>query len=89
MFRLRMAVALSCATLLAGCTSFSVDRPVVVQPKPSEALLLPCRDPVLIADPEAASDNDVAAERIRVAEAYLACKQRHADLATFVRGGRP
>jgi hypothetical protein len=59
-----------------------------VQPKPSEALLLPCRDPVLIGDPDAASDNDVAAERIRVAEAYLACKQRHGDLVTFVKGGK-
>jgi hypothetical protein len=42
---------------------------------------------VLVPDPDTASDNDVAAERIRVAEAYLACRQRHADLVTFVQGG--
>jgi hypothetical protein len=53
---------------------------------PDASLLLPCRDPELVADPDTASDNEVAAERIRVAEAYLACKQRHADLVTFVRG---
>jgi hypothetical protein len=33
-------------------------------------------------------DNEIAAERIRVAEAYLACKQRHRDLVTFVKGGK-
>lgn len=38
-------------------------------------------------DPETATDNDVAAERVRVAEAYLACKQRHAGLVIFVKGG--
>jgi len=42
---------------------------------------------VLVGDPETATDNEVAAERIRVAEAYLACKRRHADLVTFVKGG--
>jgi len=40
-----------------------------------------------VPDPDTATDNDVAAERIRVAEAYLACKQRHDDLVTFVKGG--
>ncbi|UYN96598.1 MAG: hypothetical protein KIT25_06600 [Enhydrobacter sp.] len=55
--------------------------------RPDASLLLPCADPVLVADPETASDNDIAAERLRVAEAYLACKRRHADLAAFVRGG--
>ena len=40
----------------------------------------------LIDNPETASDNDIAAERIRVAEAYLACKRRHADLVVFVNG---
>lgn len=54
--------------------------------KPDASLLLPCVDPVLVADPDAASDNDIAAERLRVAQAYLACKRRHADLVTFVRG---
>jgi hypothetical protein len=42
---------------------------------------------VLADNPDAASDNDIAAERIRVAQAYLACKQRQGDLAAFVRGG--
>lgn len=69
--------------LLAACaTSSSV--PVARQPDAS--LLLPCQDPALVDDPDSATDNEVAAERIRVAEAYLACKQRHADLATFVKG---
>jgi hypothetical protein len=53
---------------------------------PGAALLLPCVDPVLAA--EDGTDNDVAADRIRVAEAYLACKQRHADPVTFVSGGK-
>jgi hypothetical protein len=39
-----------------------------------------------VPDPDTASDNEVAGERIRVAEAYLACKRRHADLVSFVRG---
>jgi hypothetical protein len=54
---------------------------------PDASLLLPCQDPALVADPETATDNEVAAERIRVAQAYLACKQRHADLVTFVTRG--
>jgi len=77
-----LAAALSCAMLLAACTSYST---VPVSRQPDASLLLPCRDPELVADPETASDNDVAAERIRVAEAYLACKQRHGDLVTFVK----
>ncbi|MBS0524306.1 MAG: hypothetical protein JSS04_11805 [Proteobacteria bacterium] len=55
--------------------------------RPDASLLLPCRDPALVDDPETATDNEVAAERIRVAAAYLACKQRHADLVTFVKAG--
>ena len=80
-----LAAALSCATLLAACTSYST---VPVDRQPDATLLLPCRDPALVPDPETASDNDIAAERIRVAEAYLACKRRHRDLVTFVTGGR-
>jgi hypothetical protein len=68
--------------LLAACTSSST-APVARQPDAS--LLLPCRDPELVPDPDSASDNDVAAERIRVAEAYLACRQRHADLVIFLK----
>jgi hypothetical protein len=60
-----------------------------VDRQPDASLLLSCQDPALVADPETATDNEVAAERIRVAEAYLACKRRHADLATFITGGKP
>ncbi len=63
-----------------GSSSVPVDR------RPDASLLLPCTDPVLVANPETASDNDIAAERLRVAQAYLACKRRHADLSAFVRG---
>ena len=52
--------------------------------QPDAGLLLPCQDPALVDDPDSATDNEVAAERIRVAEAYLACKRRYADLVTFV-----
>jgi hypothetical protein len=77
-----LLAALLSATLLAGCVpSFSL---VSRQPDPS--LLAPCVDPVLVEDPDTATDNDIAGERIRVAEAYLACKQRQADLARFVVG---
>ena len=87
--RLSLAIAaLSCAMLPAACAPFSAEVPVPVNRRPDPSLLLPCRDPVLIDDPETASDNDVAAERIRVAEAYLACKRRQADLAAFVSGDR-
>jgi hypothetical protein len=60
---------------------------VPVSRHPDASLLLPCVDPVLVADPDHATDNDIAAERLRVAEAYLACKRRHGDLVRFVRGG--
>lgn len=82
---LRPAVALSCAMLLAACTSYSA---VPVERTPDASLLLPCVDPVLVTDPDTASDNEVTAERIRVAEAYLACKRRHADLVSFINAGR-
>jgi hypothetical protein len=55
--------------------------------RPDASLLLPCQDPALADDPDSATDNEIAAERIRVAEAYLACRRRHADLVTFVKGG--
>ena len=80
-----LAAALSCATLLAACASSSGTAP---NRQPDASLLLPCADPELVADPDSATDNDVAAERIRVAEAYLACKQRHADLVRFVTAPR-
>jgi len=61
---------------------------VAVPRQPDPSLLAPCADPVLVDDPETASDNEVAGERLRVAEAYVACRQRQAALAAFVRGGR-
>jgi hypothetical protein len=70
--------------LLTACASYSTK---AVDRRPDASLLLPCQDPALVADPDTATDNEVAAERIRVAEAYLACKRRHADLVTFVKGG--
>lgn len=69
---------------LAACDHFYVAAPRL----PDAALTEPCVDPVLIEDPDTATDNDIAGERIRVAEAYLACKQKQADLATFVKGGK-
>ena len=78
-----LAAALSCAMLLAACENSSV---VPVQRQPDASLLLPCQDPALVDDPDTARDNDIAAERIRVAEAYLACKRRQGDLAAFVAG---
>lgn len=81
--RLRpLAAALSCAMLLAAC---AISSSVPVARMPDASLMLPCQDPQLVDDPDTATDNEVAAERIRVAEAYLACKRRHADLVTFVR----
>lgn len=58
---------------------------MTVSRRPDASLLLPCADPVLADDD--ATDNEIAAERLRVAQAYLTCKQRQADLAAFVRGG--
>ena len=43
---------------------------------------------MLLEDLDNATDNDIAGERIRVAEAYMACKQKQASLAAFVRGGK-
>lgn len=79
----RLAI-LALAGLLVGCGS-TPDRPVVVRPQPGAGLLLPCVDPILIASPETATDNDVALERVRVAEAYVNCRQRQAGLAKWVR----
>ena len=47
------------------------------------SLLQPCVDPTLA--PADASDNELAAERLRVAKAYLDCKARHAALADRVK----
>ncbi len=74
-----LTFALSCGA--CGTSYKAVDR------QPDASLLLACTDPILAGDD--ASDNDIAAERIRVAQAYVACKVRHGSLVTFVRGGKP
>jgi hypothetical protein len=48
-----------------------------VDRQPSAALLLPCVDPVLVPDPETATDEQVEVERVNVARAYADCRQRH------------
>ena len=78
----RALAALLCAIPLGACTTSFIAAPRT----PDAALLEPCVDPVLIEDPDTATDNDIAGERIRVAEAYLACKQKQKDLARFVVG---
>jgi hypothetical protein len=72
------AIALSlrpCALLLTACgSSFQA-----VKPQIDASLLQPCVDPVLA--PDEPSDNELGAERLRVAKAYLGCKARHGALA--------
>ena len=71
------AIALSllpCGLLLTACgSSFQPVKPMI-----DASLLQPCVDPLLA--PEEASDNEIAAERLRMAKAYLDCKARHAAL---------
>ncbi len=81
--RPRALSLLPCVLLLTAC---DLSSPVVVKPQPGAALLLPCVDPPLVANPDTASDNDIALERVRMAEAYLACKEKQAGLAKWVRG---
>ena len=47
--------------------------------------MTPCQDPELIVDPRTATDEDVNAERLRVAKAYTDCKKKHGDLAGYYR----
>mgnify|MGYP001807649174 CR=1 FL=1 len=71
--------ALLCGLLLTACApSWQV-----VKPEIAPSLLLPCIDPVLASDNP--SDNELAAERIRVAKAYVDCRDRHAALADRIR----
>ena len=76
------AIALSllpCALLLTACgSSFQSVTPTI-----DASLLLPCQDPQLA--PAEPSDNELAAERLRVAKAYLDCKERHAALVDRVK----
>jgi hypothetical protein len=57
-------------------------------PIPNAALLLPCKDPELVRDPDNATAEEINVERVRVAQAYADCKLKHADLATWARGGK-
>jgi hypothetical protein len=72
------AIALSllpCALLLTACgSSFQAVKPAI-----DASLLQPCTDPLLA--PDEPSDNELAAERLRVAKAYLDCKALYAALA--------
>ena len=76
------AIALSllpCALLLTACgSSFQAVKPMI-----DASLLQPCVDPLLA--PEEPSDNEIAAERLRMAKAYLDCKARHAALVERVK----
>ena len=75
-------VVLAAALAVSACAPQMVAAPRL----PDAALLSACIDPVLVEDPATANDNEVAGERIRVAEAYMTCKRKQADLARFVRG---
>jgi hypothetical protein len=54
-----------------------------VKPPIDASLLQPCVGPMLA--PDEPSDNELAAERLRVAKTYLDCKARHGALADRVR----
>ena len=76
-------VLLPCGLLLTACGSSFQPAPPTID----ASLLQPCVDPVLAPDdgPEGASDNEIAAERLRFAKAYLDCKARHAALAARLK----
>jgi hypothetical protein len=80
----RLLMLSACASALAACGTSSL---VPVDRQPSAALLLPCTDPELVPDPESASAEQINVERINVARAYADCRQKHGDLATFVKAG--
>jgi hypothetical protein len=46
--------------------------------------MLPCTDPAVPA--EIRTDNDVGLALVALAQAYADCRQRHGDLARWVRG---
>jgi hypothetical protein len=76
------AIALSllpCALLPTACgSSFQA-----VKPQVDASLLLPCEDPMVAS--EESNDNELAAERLRVAKAYLDCKAQHGALVERVK----
>lgn len=71
---------MSCVLLVTACGGSS---PLLVRPEIDASLLQPCVDPMLA--PENASDNELAAERLRFGKAYLDCKARHETLAGRVK----
>ena len=69
---------LLCGLLLTACApSF-----LAVKQEIAPSLLLPYADSVLA--PENPSDNELAAERIRGAKAYVDCRDKHAALSKRV-----
>lgn len=75
------AALLATTLLLTACGSAFLP----VKPTIDASLLQPCVDPILA--PDDASDNELAAERLRFGKAYLDCKARHAALID--RAGQP
>ena len=73
---------LPCALLLTAC---AVSSPQLYKPLVDASLLLPCKDPVLA--PDNPSDNELGAERLRVAKAYVDCRDK--DNALIGRVNQP
>ena len=67
-----------CGLLLTGCGSSYQTVPPLIDP----SLLVRCQRPVLA--PVNGDDNEIGAERIRVAAAYLECEAKMDALATRV-----
>lgn len=65
------------------CGACSAPTPVLYKPDIAASLLLPCVDPVLA--PDLPTDNELAAERVRIAKAYIDCRDKHAALADRVK----
>ena len=57
---------------------------VAVQTRPSAALLQPCQDPELVADPDTATREEIAVERVRVAQAYADCRDGKEALVRWI-----
>lgn len=56
---------------------------MAVKPIPPQALLAECVDPVL---PPGKTDNDVGVTLVKLAEAYVDCKQGKSSLIKWVEG---
>lgn len=76
----RALIAPLCGLLLTGCV---VSSPQLYKPEVAPSLLLPCQDPVLA--PDSPSDNELAAERVRVAKAYVDCRDKDNALIDRVK----